>query len=174
MRPSVSGQCRLARHHQQPPRAECMEPRAAIAEYNEPEEHFTLYTTSQNPQSPPRAFGVLQHRAGASAGGGPDVAAASVQRFHLSREMVARGPPRRSAVRCNGPAIARTFLTARMAAITLPSEMAFDKGQQGHRLRVKNLRQSRRLHVAVLLLGADLSLCELMSGQSTSPTSSPK
>ena len=26
-----------------------MEPRAAIAEYNEPEEHFTLYTTSQNP-----------------------------------------------------------------------------------------------------------------------------
>ena len=26
-----------------------MEPRAAIAEYNDPEEHFTLYTTSQNP-----------------------------------------------------------------------------------------------------------------------------
>src|SRR5690349_918567 len=26
-----------------------MEPRAALAEYNEPEEHFTLYTTSQNP-----------------------------------------------------------------------------------------------------------------------------
>src|SRR3954471_23872816 len=26
-----------------------MEPRAAIAEYNEAEEHFTLYTTSQNP-----------------------------------------------------------------------------------------------------------------------------
>jgi len=26
-----------------------MEPRAAIAEYDEAEEHFTLYTTSQNP-----------------------------------------------------------------------------------------------------------------------------
>src|ERR1700687_3593447 len=29
-----------------------MEPRAAIADYNDAEEHFTLYTTSQNPHVP--------------------------------------------------------------------------------------------------------------------------
>ncbi|MET3841833.1 CO/xanthine dehydrogenase Mo-binding subunit [Bradyrhizobium sp. OAE829] len=37
-----------------------MEPRAAIGEYNEAEEHFTLYTTSQNPHvAQSRAVGVL-------------------------------------------------------------------------------------------------------------------
>src|SRR3981081_1975634 len=43
-----------------------MEPRAAIAEYNEAEEHYTLYTTSQNPHVARRRVvpvGVLQHRA---------------------------------------------------------------------------------------------------------------
>ena len=46
-----------------------MEPRAAIADYDAAEEHFTLYHLAEPACRPPRAVGVLQHRAGAQAEG---------------------------------------------------------------------------------------------------------
>jgi len=79
-----------------------MEPRAAIAEYNDAEEHFTLYTTSQNPHVARLVLsGILQHRAGAQAAGG---GARCRRRFrlenlHLPEEMVALWPPRRCGAR---------------------------------------------------------------------------
>jgi len=49
------------------------------------------------------------------------------------------------------------------------AEMAFDAGQQDHRAAREDLRQSRCLHVAVLVLGADLPVCDAAVGQYNIP-----
>ena len=44
------------------------------------------------------------------------------------------------------------------------AEMAFDTDNKITRVARENIRQFRRLHVAVLVVGADLSLCDAAVG----------
>ena len=78
-----------------------MEPRAAIAEYNEAEEHFTLYTTSQNPHVARLVLSAFyniaqEHKLRVA----PDVGGGFGSRSSSTlRRWWRCGPPRRSAVR---------------------------------------------------------------------------
>jgi carbon-monoxide dehydrogenase large subunit len=78
-----------------------IEPRAAIAEYNEAEEHYTLYTTSQNPHVARLVLSAFyniapEHKLRVIA---PDVGGGFGSKIC--------GRPRTSAVRSNGPATVR-------------------------------------------------------------------
>ncbi len=140
-----------------------MEPRAAVAEYDTAEEHFTLYTTSQNPHVARLVLvGVLQYRAGAQAAchcagcrrrlrledlhlSGRNGGAVGLQARRTPGEMDVR-PHRGIPDRCARP---RSSHEGRDGV---------RQGQQDHRPAGEDLRQSRRLHVAVLVIGADLSV----------------
>lgn len=79
-----------------------MEPRAAIGDYNDAEEHFTLYTTSQNPHVARLVLSAFyniapEHKLRVIA---PDVGGGFGSKiFIYPEEMVALWPPRRSIVR---------------------------------------------------------------------------
>ena len=150
-----------------------MEPRAAIAEYDEAEEHFTLYTTSQNPHVARLVLSAFyniapEHKLRVIA---PDVGGGFGSKIYIyPEEMVAlwaskkvrppgemdRRPLRGLPHRCPWPR---------------PCHQGRDgvrQGQQDLRAAGENPRQFRRLYVAVLLRGADLSLCRRCCRASTS------
>jgi aerobic carbon-monoxide dehydrogenase large subunit len=87
-----------------------MEPRAAIADYDAAEEHFTLYTTSQNPHVARLVLSAFyniapEHKLRVIA---PDVGGGfGSKNTSIRKRWSACGRPRRSTVRSNGPAIAR-------------------------------------------------------------------
>ena len=146
-----------------------MEPRAAIAEYNEPEEHFTLYTTSQNPHVARLVLSAFyniaqEHKLRVVA---PDVGGGFGSKiFIYPEEMVALWASKKVGrpVKWTGDR-SEAFLTDAHGRDHLTkAEMAFDKDNKVTGLARKDLRQSRRLYVAVLLLGADLSLCDAAVG----------
>ena len=146
-----------------------MEPRAAIAEYNDAEEHFTLYTTSQNPHVARLVLSAFyniaqEHKLRVVA---PDVGGGFGSKiFIYPEEMVALWASKkvRRPVKWTGDR-SEAFLTDAHGRDHLTkAEMAFDAGNKITGLAREDLRQSRRLHVAVLLLGADLSLCDAAVG----------
>ena len=152
-----------------------MEPRAAIAEYNEPEEHFTLYTTSQNPHVARLVLSAFyniapEHKLRVVA---PDVGGGFGSKiFIYPEEMVALWASKKVGrpVKWTGDR-SEAFLTDAHGRDHLSkAEMAFDKDNKITGAARKDLRQSRRLHVAVLLLGADLSLRDAAVGPVQHPS----
>ena len=146
-----------------------MEPRAAIADYNEAEEHFTLYTTSQNPHVARLVLSAFyniapEHKLRVVA---PDVGGGFGSKiFIYPEEMVALWASKKVGrpVKWTGDR-SEAFLTDAHGRDHLTkAEMAFDKDNKITRPARQDLRQSRRLHVAVLVLGADLSLCDAAVG----------
>ena len=146
-----------------------MEPRAAIAEYNEPEEHFTLYTTSQNPHVARLVLSAFyniaqEHKLRVVA---PDVGGGFGSKiFIYPEEMVALWASKKVGrpVKWTGDRTEAFLTDAHGRDHLTKAEMAFDKDNKVTALARKDLRQSRRLHVAVLVVGADLSLRDAAVG----------
>ena len=96
------GQCRLARHHQQPPGAERDGRRAAIAEYNEPKSISRSTRPRRIRMSPASCCrrSTTSRRSTSCASWRPTSAAASARKSSSTlRRWWRCGPPRRSAVR---------------------------------------------------------------------------
>src|SRR5216117_1284693 len=119
-----------------------MEPRAAIAEYNEPEEHFTLYTTSQNPHVARLVLSAFyniaqEHKLRVVA---PDVGGGFGSKIYIyPEEMVALWASKkvRRPVKWTGDR-SEAFLTdAHGRDHISKAEMAFDKDNKILALRVK-------------------------------------
>ena len=146
-----------------------MEPRAAIARLRCGGRAFhAVHDVAKSARGAAGAVGVLQHRAGAQAAGdrarrrrrfrvedlhlsGRDGGAVGVQENRPAGEMDLR-PHRGLPDRRPWPR---------------PPHQGRDgvrQGQQDHRIAGEDLRQSRRLHVAVLVVGADLSLRDAAVG----------
>ncbi len=146
-----------------------MEPRAAIAEYNEAEEHFTLYTTSQNPHVARLVLSAFyniaqEHKLRVVA---PDVGGGFGSKIYIyPEEMVALWASKkvRRPVKWTGDRTEAFLTDAHGRDHITKAEMAFDKDNKILALRVKTSRQSRRLYVVVLLRGPDLSLCNAAVG----------
>ena len=140
-----------------------MEPRAAIADYNAAEEHFTLYTTSQNPHVARlvlSAFYNIAPENKLAGGGARRRRRLRLENLHLSRRDggavgLQEGRPSREMDRRPFGSLPDRRPWPR------PRHQSRDgvrQGQQDPRPARQDLRQSRRLYVAVLVLGADLSL----------------
>src|SRR5947208_6768821 len=119
-----------------------MEPRAAIAEYNEAEEHFTLYTTSQNPHVARLVLSAFyniaqEHKLRVVA---PDVGGGFGSTIYIyPEEMVALWASKkvRRPVKWTGDR-SEAFLTAAHGRDQISkAEMAFDKDKRILALRVK-------------------------------------
>src|SRR5277367_2021832 len=119
-----------------------MEPRAAIAEYNEAEEHFTLYTTSQNPHVARLVLSAFynvaqEHKLRVIA---PDVGGGFGSKIYIyPEEMVALWASKkvRRPVKWTGDR-SEAFLTDAHGRDHLSTaEMAFDKDNKILGLRVK-------------------------------------
>ena len=119
-----------------------MEPRAAIAEYNEAEEHFTLYTTSQNPHVARLVLSAFyniaqEHKLRVIA---PDVGGGFGSKIYIyPEEMVALWASKkvRRPVKWTGDR-SEAFLTdAHGRDHVSKAEMAFDKDNRILGLRVK-------------------------------------
>jgi carbon-monoxide dehydrogenase large subunit len=119
-----------------------MEPRAAIAEYNEAEEHFTLYTTSQNPHVARLVLSAFyniaqEHKLRVIA---PDVGGGFGSKIYIyPEEMVALWASKKvlRPVKWNGDR-SEAFLTdAHGRDHVSKAEMAFDKDNKITGLRVK-------------------------------------
>src|SRR6202795_40940 len=119
-----------------------MEPRAAIAEYNEAEEHFTLYTTSQNPHVARLVLSAFyniaqEHKLRVIA---PDVGGGFGSKIYIyPEEMVALWASKRvrRPVKWTGDR-SEAFLTdAHGRDHISKAEMAFDKDNRILALRVK-------------------------------------
>src|SRR6266849_8496795 len=119
-----------------------MEPRAAIAEYNEAEEHFTLYTTSQNPHVARLVLSAFyniapEHKLRVVA---PDVGGGFGSKIYIyPEEMVALWASKkvRRPVKWTGDR-SEAFLTdAHGRDHITKAEMAFDKDNKIIGLRVK-------------------------------------
>ena len=133
------------------------------------EEHFTLYTTSQNPHVARLVLSAFyniapEHKLRVVA---PDVGGGFGSKiFIYPEEMVALWASKKVGrpVKWTGDR-SEAFLTDAHGRDHLTkAEMAFDKDNKITGLARQNLRQSRRLHVAVLLVGADLSLRDAAVG----------
>ena len=146
-----------------------MEPRAAIADYNAAEEHFTLYTTSQNPHVARLVLSAFYNIAPENKLRvvAPDVGGGFGSKiFIYPEEMVALWASKKVGrpVKWTGDR-SEAFLTDAHGRDHLTkAEMAFDKDNKISRPARQDLRQSRRLYVAVLVLGADLSLRDAAVG----------
>ena len=146
-----------------------MEPRAAIAEYNDAEEHFTLYTTSQNPHVARLVLSAFyniapEHKLRVVA---PDVGGGFGSKiFIYPEEMVALWASKkvRRPVKWTGDRTEAFLTDAHGRDHLTKAEMAFDKDNKITGPAGQNPRQSRRLYVAVLVVGADLSLCDAAVG----------
>src|SRR4030088_482783 len=119
-----------------------MEPRAAIAEYNEAEEHYTLYTTSQNPHVARLVLSAFyniaqEHKLRVIA---PDVGGGFGSKIYIyTEEMVALSASKkvRRPVKWTGDR-SEAFLTdAHGRDHITKAEMAFDKDNKIIGLRVK-------------------------------------
>ncbi len=139
-----------------------IEPRAAVGEYDEAEEAFTLYTTSQNPHV---ARLVLSAFIGIAPENklrvvAPDVGGGFGSKiFIYAEETICVWAAKKVGRPVNGPATApRRSCATRMAATTSPmpnwrwTRAARFWAQGPHH------RQSRRLSVDLLVVGADLPL----------------
>ena len=146
-----------------------MEPRAAIADYDTAEEHFTLYTTSQNPHVARLVLSAFyniapEHKLRVIA---PDVGGGFGSKIYIyPEEMVCLWASKK---------IGRPIKWTARPLGSLPHRRAWPRpchqgrdgvrqGQQDPRAEGQDPRQFRRLHVAVLLGGADLSLCDAAVG----------
>ncbi|MGY3121962.1 CO/xanthine dehydrogenase Mo-binding subunit [Bradyrhizobium sp. S3.14.4] len=146
-----------------------MEPRAAIADYDAAEEHFTLYTTSQNPHVARLVLSAFyniapEHKLRVIA---PDVGGGFGSKiFIYPEEMVALWASKKVGrpVKWTGDRTEAFLTDAHGRDHVTHAEMAFDANNKITGLKVKDLRQFRRLHVAVLLVGPDLSLRDAAVG----------
>ena len=119
-----------------------MEPRAAIAEYNEAEEHFTLYTTSQNPHVARLVLSAFyniapEHKLRVVA---PDVGGGFGSKiFIYPEEMVALWASKkvRRPVKWTGDRTEAFLTDAHGRDHLTKAEMAFDKNNKVTALRVK-------------------------------------
>ena len=140
-----------------------MEPRAAIADYDAAEEHFTLHTTSQNPHVARLVLSAFynvapEHKLRVIA---PDVGGGFGSKiFIYPEEMVALWASKKTEPSGEVDFRPHRGVPHRRARPRSchQGRDGFRQGQQDHRPAGENLRQSRRLYVAVLVLGADLSL----------------
>src|ERR1700719_3763138 len=119
-----------------------MEPRAAIAEYNEAEEHFTLYTTSQNPHVARLVLSAFyniapEHKLRVIA---PDVGGGFGSKIYIyPEEMVALWASKkvRRPVKWTGDRTEAFLTDAHGRDHVSKAEMAFDKDNKILGLRVK-------------------------------------
>ena len=119
-----------------------MEPRAAIAEYNDAEEHFTLYTTSQNPHVARLVLSAFyniaqEHKLRVVA---PDVGGGFGSKIYIyPEEMVALWASKkvRRPVKWTGDRTEAFLTDAHGRDHLTKAEMAFDKDNKITGLRVK-------------------------------------
>src|ERR1700739_3827132 len=119
-----------------------MEPRAALAEYNEAEEHFTLYTTSQNPHVARLVLSAFyniapEHKLRVIA---PDVGGGFGSKIYIyPEEMVALWASKKVGrpVKWNGDRTEAFLTDAHGRDHVSKAEMAFDKDNKIIGLRVK-------------------------------------
>ncbi len=165
----IGGQCGLARHHQQPAGAECDGAARGDRRIQRRRGAFhALHDVAEPACRASRAVGVLQHRAGAQAAGG---GAGCRRRFRLQDLHLSRRDGGAVGLQEGAPPgeVDRRSLRGlpHRRPWPRPPDQGRDgvrQGQQDHRAAGEDLRQSRRLYVAVLLLGADLSLCDAAVG----------
>ena len=159
------GQARhQARPRQQPPGAE--RDRAARRDRRIRRRHRQLHALEHDPESARRAAGHSRlRRHGARAQAARDRARRRrrlrLQDLHLSGggRLPVGVEEDRPAGEMESPSARRRSSPTRMAAIHVThAEMAFDADGKITGLRGQDHRQSRRLHVDVLVVGADLSL----------------
>ena len=146
-----------------------MEPRAALGHYDKAEEHYTCWTTSQNPHvarlvmsafynvAPENKLRVIA----------PDVGGGFGSKIYIYPEeivcLLGVEEDRRAGEMGGRP---HRELPDRRAW-PRPCHRGADglrQGQQDHRPEGRHHRQFRRLHVAVLVVGADLSLRDAAVG----------
>ena len=146
-----------------------MEPRSAIADYDTAEEHFTLYTTSQNPHVARLVLSAFyniapEHKLRVIA---PDVGGGFGSKiFIYPEEMVALWASKKVSRPVKWTADrTEAFLTDAHGRDHLSKARdGVRQGQQDHRAQGQDARELRRLHVAVLVVGADLSLRDAAVG----------
>ena len=146
-----------------------MEPRAAIADYDSAEEHFTLYTTSQNPHVARLVLSAFynvapEHKLRVIA---PDVGGGFGSKIYIyPEEMVCLWASKRTGrpIKWTGDRSEIVFDRRTWPRPHLESGDGLRQGQQDPWPAGEDPRQSRRLYVAVLLGRADLSLCHAAVG----------
>ena len=146
-----------------------IEPRAALGHYDKAEDHYTCWTTSQNPHlarlvmsafynvAPENKLRVIA----------PDVGGAFGSKIYIyPEEIVCLWASKKTGVPVKWVADrTESFLTdAHGRDHVTRSADGLRQGQQDHRAQGRHHRQSRRLHVAVLVLRADLPLCDAAVG----------
>ena len=147
-----------------------MEPRAALGHYDKAEDHYTCWTTSQNPHvarlvmsafynvAPENKLRVIA----------PDVGGGFGSKiFIYPEEIVCLWASKKTGVPVKWVGRPHRELPHRRAwprPCHASAEMAFDADNKIIGLQGRHDRQSRRLHVAVLVLGADLSLRDAAVG----------
>ena len=146
-----------------------MEPRAALGHYDKAEDHYTCWTTSQNPHvarlvmsafynvAPENKLRVIA----------PDVGGGFGSKiFIYPEEVVCLWASKKTGVPVKWVGRPHRELPDRRAW-PRPCHRRRDglrRGQPDHRAEGRHHRQFRRLHVAVLVVGADLSLRDAAVG----------
>ena len=140
-----------------------IEPRAAIGHYDKAEDHYTCWTTSQNPHvarlvmsafynvAPENKLRVIA----------PDVGGGFGSKIYIyPEEITCLWASKKTGVPVKWTADrSESFLTdAHARDHVTTAEMALRRRPQDHRPARRHDRQSRRLHVALLVRDADLSL----------------
>ena len=146
-----------------------MEPRAALGHYDKAEDHYTCWTTSQNPHvarlvmsafynvAPENKLRVIA----------PDVGGGFGSKIYIyPEEIVCLWASKKTGVPVKWVADrTESFLTdAHGRDHRHRGRNGLRQGQQDHRPEGRHHRQSRRLHVAVLVVRADLSLRDAAVG----------
>ena len=146
-----------------------MEPRAAIADYDTAEEHFTLYTTSQNPHVARLVLSAFyniapEHKLRVIA---PDVGGGFGSKIYIyPEEMVCLWASKKVGrpVKWTGDRTEAFLTDAHGRDHVIEGRDGVRQGQQDPRAAGEDACQFRRLHVAVLVGGADLSLRDAAVG----------
>jgi hypothetical protein len=160
--------CRLHRHRQQPPGAERDGAARRGRRNDKAEDHYTCWTTSQNPHvarlvmsafynvAPENKLRVIA----------PDVGGGFGSKiFIYPEEIVCLWASKKTGVPVKWVADrTESFLTDAHGRDHLTKWKWPSTRTTGSRPEGRHDRQSRRLHVAVLVVGADLSLCDAAVG----------
>ena len=151
-----------------------MEPRVAIGEYDTGNDSFTLWNTSQNPHVARLVIAAFvgmapEHKLRVIA---PDVGGGFGSKIFIYPEEVAclwaskrTGRP----VKWTSDRSEAFLADAHGRDHVTHAEMAFGDGRKNSGAAREDHRQSRRLHVDLLVVGADLSLCDAAVGAIRDP-----
>ena len=151
-----------------------MEPRACLAKYDEMDEQLTLWTTSQNPHVVRLVMSAFfqiapEHKLRVIA---PDVGGGFGSKIYIyPEETTCIWASRKAGVPVKWTADrSESFITdAHARDHKTVAKMAFDAEQQDHRAEGLDRGEFRGVHVALFVVGADVSLCDAVVGPVRDP-----